>query len=337
MSKVTILSNLKRNLPGWKEAIEMIKRAGHEVFDPGERDISEDEAIHYLKEAEAVLVGLNRLSGNVIRSSKYLKVIAKPGIGVDNIDIAAATQEGIIVCNTPGSNAESVADHLFGLMIAVARRLPYLDRLTRDGKGWEFHPAVIGVEIGGKILGVIGTGHIGKAVIRRAKGFNMEILAYDIIQDAKLINDFFVKYLPLKDVLRNADFVTLHIPLNDKTYHMIGEEELSLMKKTAFLFNTSRGSIVDEKALVKALHEGQIAGAGIDVFEQEPIVESELFKFENIIVTPHVAGFSPEASYRSRIMSAENIIKALKGVEPYIVNREVLTLPKIRIRLTNHT
>jgi len=332
MSKVVILSNLSRNLPGWDRFMMMLKDAGHETVDAGEKDFEENEAATYIKDADATFVGLNRLSGNVIRAGRSLKVIAKPGIGVDNIDVAAATQEGVIVCNTPGSNAESVADHLFGLMIATVRRIPYLDSITRAGKGWENYPPVVAPEVFAKKLGVIGTGHIGKAVIRRARGFDMEVLAYDPIQDARLIKDFPVRYLPLKEVLKQADLVTLHLPLLAGTRGLIGEKELRVMKKNAYLFNTSRGPVVDEKALLKALQAKQIAGAGLDVFEQEPLVESELSKLETVVLTPHVAGYSPEASIRSRIMSAENIINALKGIEPYIVNREVLSLPQRRIQ-----
>jgi len=332
MSKVLILSNLSRSLPGWDKAMAMIREEGHEVFDPGEKNFQENEAVHYLKEADAVFVGLNTLTGSAIKSAKQLLVIAKPGIGVDNIDVSSATEEGIVVCNTPGSNARSVADHLFGLMIAVARRLPYLDSITRAGKGWENYPPVVGTEISGKGLGVIGTGHIGKAVIHRAKGFDMDILAYDPMFDTDLAKDPSVHYLPLNDLLKDSDFVTVHIPLTIDTVGLIGENELSAMKKTAYLFNTSRGGIIDEKALVKALKEGQIAGAGIDVFEQEPLIESELFRLQNVVITPHVAGYSPEASYRSRIMSAENINHALRSMKPHIVNVKVLQSPRLRIK-----
>jgi D-3-phosphoglycerate dehydrogenase / 2-oxoglutarate reductase len=332
MSNVLVFSNLSRTLPGWDEAMKMIREAGHEVFDPGEKDLDEEAAIARLRGANAVFVGLNRLTGRAIESAKRLIVIAKPGIGVDNIDVDTATREGILVCNTPGSNAQSVADHLFGLMIAVARRLPYLDGITKAGRGWESWP-VVGAEISGKKLGVIGTGSIGKAVIRRAKGFDMDILAYDPLVDEDLVRTQSVRYLPLGDLLRDSDFVTVHVPLTHETRGLIGEVELSSMKKTACLFNTSRGGIVDEKALIDALRKGRIAGAGIDVFEQEPLEESELFGLGNVVLTPHVAGYSPEASYRSRIMSAENIINALRGIKPHVVNPEVLRSPGIRIKI----
>ena len=339
MSRVVILSNISRGLPGWEEAKEMLRRAGHEVFDAGERDFNEDETIRYLGDADAVFVGFNKLSGNAIKSGKNLKVIAKPGVGVDNIDVDTATQEGIIVCNTPGSNAEPTADHLFGLMIALARKIPYLDRMTKAGQGWERTPPAVGSEIVDKTLGVIGTGSIGQAVIRRAKGFDMEILAFGshMISDQKLIQDLSIKYLPLEDVLKRSDFVTLHVPLTHETRGLIGEPQLRLMKKTAYLFNTSRGSIVDEKALIRALKEGWINGAGLDVFEEEPLTESELFKLENVVVTPHTAGYSPEASLRARIMTAQNIIDAFQEIKPHIVNREVLKLSHRKIKLKDWT
>jgi len=152
----------------------------------------------------------------------------------------------------------------------------------------------------------------------------MEILAYasHMITDQKLIHDLSIKYLPLEDVLKNSDFVTLHVPLTNETRGLIGEPQLCLMKKTAYLLNTSRGPVIDEKALIKALKEGWIAGAGLDVFEQEPLIESELFKLENVVVTPHTAGYSPEAALRGRIMTAENIINAFRGIKPPLVNPE---------------
>ncbi len=335
MGRVVIFSNLSRDLPGWDKFIQMILDAGHEIFDPGEKDLSDKEAIRHLIDTDAVFVGLNKFSGTAIRAGKLLKVIAKTGVGVDNIDVVAATEEGIMVCNTPGSNTQAVADHLFGLILSVTRQLPYLDRITRDGRGWEKYPPVMGIEIYGKTLGVIGTGQIGKAVIQRAKGFAMEIVAYDAVEDPELVKDYSVRYLPLKDVLKGADLITLHLPLSEKTRGLIGEDEIRTMKRTAYLFNASRGPIVDEKALIRALRERQIAGAGLDVFEEEPLVQSELFELENVVLTPHMAGYSPEASIRARIMSAENIINALRGVEPRLVNREVLGLPQMRVQLNN--
>lgn len=335
MSKVVILSSTRRDLPGWEEALAMIREEGHEVLDAGQKDFSEEEALFYLRNADAVMIGMNMLSGNVIKEARNLKVISKPGAGVDNIDVSEATHEGIWVCNTPGSNAATVADHVIGLMICVARWIPYFDTLIRMGKGWGNSSNVTGVEIAGKTLGVVGTGHIGKAVIRRASGFDMCILANDTEIDAELIRGFSVQYVSLKELLERADFVTLHVPLTERTRCLIGRAELNSMRRTAYLLNTSRGPIIDEKALIIALREGSIAGAGLDVYEQEPLVESELFKLKNVVLTPHIAGYSIEASARSRLICAENIIHALRGRKANIVNHEVFELPQVRIKLNN--
>lgn len=312
MGKIVIVSNLSRKLPGWKEAIEMINKEGHIIVDPGENAYTMELIKEHLVDADALIVGLNKIDAQIIKESKQLKVIAKPGVGVDNIDIKFAKERGILVCNTPGSNADSVADHLFALILSVVRKITSLDAKMRMGDGWKDYP-ILGNEIANKVFGVVGTGSIGKKAVQRAKGFGMSVLAYDIIKDLKWAKDNCVEYVDLDKLLACADIISLHLPLNEKTKGIISTAQFDLMKKTSYIFNTSRGYVIDENALITALKKGKIAGAGIDVFDQEPLLQSVLFKFENVVLTPHVGGFSREASIRSRIMTAENIINALNG------------------------
>lgn len=331
MSKVVILANTSRTLAGWTEVLQKLASAGHTVMDPGCRDFDENETAALLTDADAVLVGLNRLDSSVIAQTRRLKVISKPGVGVDNVDVEAATDAGIVVCNTPGSNADAVADHTIGLMIAVARNLVGLNEMVHTGKGWESWPFT-GQQLAGRRIAVIGTGNIGRAVIKRAvAGFGMIALAYDLRQDAELVNTYGVRYGALDEILPLADFVSVHVPLTPATHHLIGARELSMLMPSAIVVNTSRGQVVDEAALANALRNGAIAGAGVDVFDREPCTRSQLFGLRNVVLTPHVAGFSPEASLRSRIMAAENIVNALAGCPRNVVNRLVLSSARLRI------
>ena len=321
--RVAIWSNLSRDLPGWSEALEIIRGAGHEILDPGSDDLS-DEAAEVLAGAAAIVVGLNQVTKGALAHASEALVIAKPGIGVDNVDVAAATALGIAVCNTPGSNAEAVADHTFALALAVLRDLVRLNNLTRNGQGWDNWPHV-GRQLGGGVIAVVGTGNIGQAVIRRAvRGFDMKALAFDLRPNHELEREYRVRYGRLDDVLPEADVVTVHVPLTDSTRNLIGAAELSLLKPTAVLVNTSRGGVVDEAALATALAAGKLSGAGVDVFDQEPSTDSSLYRCENAILTPHIAGYSPQASLKSRLMTAENVVAALANSPRNVVNPDVL-------------
>ncbi|MCX7845410.1 MAG: glyoxylate reductase [Dictyoglomaceae bacterium] len=256
-----------------------------------------------------------------------LKVISNYAVGFNNIDVKEATRRGIMVTNTPGVLTETTADFAWTLMMAIARRVVEADKFVREGKfrGWE-PLLLLGTDIYGATLGIIGFGRIGQAMAKRAKGFDMKILYYDVQRVAKEIEDKFgVEYKPLKELLQESDFVSIHVPLTEETYHLIGEEELKLMKKEAYLINTARGPIVDEKALCKALKENWIRGAALDVFEREPEVEPDLLKLDNVVLAPHIASASFETRTKMAIMAGENLVKALKGeVPPNLVNPEVL-------------
>ena len=285
------------------------------------------------KEVDALASLLtDKIDCNLLQNAPRLRIVAQYAVGYDNIDVECATRLGIYVTNTPGVLTEAVADLTWGLILATARRIVEADHFVRSGEWWKtrtgWHPLMmLGMEIYGKTLGIIGMGRIGRAVARRAKGFNMKILYYDIRRLPKeLEEELGAKFVDLETLLKESDVVSIHVPLTKETYHMIGEKELKLMKKTAILVNTARGAVIDTNALVKALEEGWIAGAGLDVFEQEPLPpDHPLTKFKNVVLVPHIGSATYETRTRMAELVAENLIAFAKGeVPPTLVNKEVV-------------
>jgi len=263
-------------------------------------------------------------------ASDRLRVISQVAVGYDNIDVEAATEKGIYVTNTPGVLTDTTADFAFALLMAAARRIVEADRYVRGGK-WKIPWGLmmfLGQDVWGKTLGIIGLGRIGSAVARRAKGMNMRVLYYDIYRNEAMERELGVEYVDLETLLRESDFVSIHVPLTPSTRHLIDESKLRLMKKTAVLVNTSRGPVVDEKALYKALKEGWIWAAALDVWEKEPTdPDNPLLTLDNVIATPHIASASYETRTKMAVMAVENLIAALEGkVPPNIVNKEALSI-----------
>jgi D-3-phosphoglycerate dehydrogenase len=289
---------------------------------PQGKKISQEELTDRIKGVDAIVVGMEeKITGAVLDAATKLKIITKHGAGVDNIDIPAATKKGIPVVSAAGANSDAVADLTLGLFLSLARTIPFADRSVREGK-W---PRIVGLQLNGKVFGIIGLGQIGKKVARRATGFEAKVLTYDVIKDEAFAKQWGITYLPLDEVLKQADFISIHIPLNSSTKGLIGERELGLMKKDSFLVNVSRGSIVDEGALFKALKEGKIRGAALDVFAQEPPGESPLLKLDNFISTPHMAGYTREALVETGMICVRAIVDVLEGKRPQgVINREVL-------------
>lgn len=292
---------------------EMLEGQGYEIIrnDTG-RSYTEDELLKVIEDADGVIAGLDPITRRVLEKGKKLKVVSKYGVGVDNIDLEAARELGIKVTYTPGANNESVADFAFALMLSLSRKVNELDEIVRSNK-WE---KKIGTEVYGKTIGIVGTGAIGKGVARRAGGFNMEVLAYDIYPDEAFAKQTGMKYVDKKTLLERSDFITLHVPLTDEMYHFIGSVELDMMKKSSILINTSRGGIVDEEALYNALKENKIAGAALDVYETEPPTDSKLLELKNILLAPHCGASTVDATDRMGIMAAEGLISVLGGMEP---------------------
>lgn len=255
------------------------------------------------------------------------KMIANMAVGFNNIDVAAATRLGIAVSNTPGVLSDTTADLAFALLMATARRLPESERFLRAGKYTGWGPLLFcGAEVHHATLGLIGAGRIGKIMARRASGFDMHILYNNTHRMSPAEEaEYHATYLPLDELLRQSDFVSVHAPYTPATHHLIGERELSLMKASAILINTARGPLVDEKALVRALQRGQIAGAGLDVFENEPAVEPELLSMENVVILPHIGSASLQTRTLMATMASKNIAAHARGERPpNILNPEVL-------------
>lgn len=260
-------------------------------------------------------------------SSPRLKMVANMAVGYNNIDVEAATRLGIAVSNTPGVLSDTTGDLAFALLMATARRIPEAERFLRAGKYTGWGPLLFcGAEVHHSTLGLVGAGRIGKIMAQRASGFEMKVLYYDVYRmtpedEAK----YHMTYMPMDEVLQMSDFVSVHTPYMPSTHHLISERELKLMKPTAILINTARGPIVDEKALVKALQAGTIAGAGLDVFENEPAVEPELLAMENIVLLPHIASASLQTRTLMATMASDNLVAHAQGKRPpNIVNPEVL-------------
>lgn len=247
-----------------------------------------------------------------------LKLVANMAVGYNNIDVAAAKRLGILVTNTPGVLSDTTADLAFGLLLATARRIGEAERYLRAGKFTGWGPLLLcGTDVHGATLGIIGAGRIGKAMARRASGFDMNVLYYNrhrLSQEEE--RQYALTYASLDEVLRQSDFVSIHTPYSQETYHLIGARELALMKPEAMLINTARGPIVDEKALVQALQRGTIAAAGLDVFEREPAVESEFLTMENVVLLPHIASASLKTRTRMATMASENIVAQAQGHQP---------------------
>jgi len=298
------------------------------------------ELIKNVKEAYGLLCMLNdKIDSEVIDAALNLKVISSMSAGFDHIDVEKATNKGIYVTNTPEVLTEATADLTWALLMAAARLIVKADSYVRRGEwkeGWS--PTLfLGENVYGKTLGIIGAGKIGLAVAARASGFNMKKIYFNRSKLPKEIEEKFnLIYKPLNDLLKEADYVTIHTPLTKETYHMIGEAQLKLMKPTAILINTSRGAVIDEEALVKALKEKWIAGAALDVFENEPINSNHpILKLDNVVVTPHIGSATKETRFKMAEVAAKNLISVLKGEPPlYLVNKEVqkiMPLQKVKI------
>lgn len=294
-----------------------------------DRVMPRDILLKKIKGIDALLPLLtDKIDGEIMDAAgPQLKVIANYAVGYDNIDVPAATERKIYVANTPGVLTEAVAEHTFALLLAIARRVPESDKFTHEGnyEGWE-PMLLLGTEIKGKTLGVVGLGRIGSRVSEMAvKGMGMKVIYYDIKQDPDFEKEYNATYKKdLDDLLREADFVSIHVPLLPATRHLINAERLAMMKKTAYLINTSRGPVVDEKALVKALESGTIKGAALDVFEEEPKLAPGLAKLSNVVLTPHTASATVEARGAMSRLAAQAILDVLDGKTPEnLVNKEL--------------
>lgn len=282
------------------------------VLNPHGRQLTEDEVISLIKDCDAVVCGTERYTKRVLDEAPCLKVISKHGVGVDNIDLDGAKERGIVVCNTPGANAQAVAETAVALILDSLRKIPqaYMSVVTGNWKRPEGHL------IQGKTLGILGMGNIGKTIIRSLEDFGVSFMAYDPFFDEDFAVQHNVKRATIDEILREADIISLHVPSTDVTRRMINRETLSKMKNSAILINTARGDLIDEEALFDALKNGVIAGAALDVLDEEPSYDNPLFQLDNIIITPHLAGNTAETTYQMGKRAIENAIAVLNDGTP---------------------
>jgi len=313
--------------PIFDQCVERLKHEVHVEVNSDERVLSKSELISHLREADGALTLLTDIiNREVLEACPGLKVVANFAVGFNNVDIEAATELGVIVTNTPGVLTETTADFAWTLLMAAARRVVEADRFARAGKFKMWGPRMfLGHDVYGKTLGLIGLGRIGQAVARRASGFNMKVVFHDAEPiPEQVLQDLRVTPVPLEELLRISDFISVHVPLLAETKHLLSDRTFAMMKPTCVVVNTSRGPVVDEKALVRALKNGKIAAAALDVFEREPEIEPELFDIDNVVIAPHIASASHETRLKMCMMAAENLLASLKGNRPpNLVNPEV--------------
>jgi D-3-phosphoglycerate dehydrogenase len=313
-----------RKIP--QPGLDLLKKEFTIDVNPYDRVLTKEEIIKGIKGKDGLLCLLtDPVNREVIYAEPKLKMIASYAVGYDNIDISAATKRGIPVSNTPGVLTETTAELAWALLFSAARRIVEGDTFTRAGKFKGWAPLLmLGQDITNKTLGIIGAGRIGTAFAMKSKGFDMKVIYTDEQRNEQLERELGAKKVPLSELLKESDFVSIHVPLMKETHHLIGEKELKMMKKTAIIINTARGPIIDEEALVKALKEHWIFGAGLDVYEKEPEISRELKSLDNIVLQPHTGSGTIETRTKMALMAAENLIEGLKGnIPPNCINKEV--------------
>ena len=315
---------ITRPLPA--KAVERLAARYDVKMRPEDAPLDPAQLAESCRDIEGLIATGVRVSEDVVAQAPRLRAVANVGVGYDNIDVAACTRRGIPVTNTPDVLTETTADLAFALLMAAPRRLVECDRYVREGQWqsskWEL---LWGSDIHGKTLGVYGLGRIGKAVVRRARGFSMRVIYHDVVRPTPALEEELgAQFVDRETLLREADFLTLHVPLTPETHHLVGARELSMLKPTAFLINAARGKCVDEAALVEALQSRRLAGAGLDVFEHEPHVHPELLSLPNVVLAPHVGSATGQTRLAMAMLAVENLVAALDGRRPpNLVNPEI--------------
>ena len=305
-----------------EKGVENLKEVAEVVVDT---EITPEELADTIHEYNGIIVrSRTKLTADIIEKADNLEIIARAGVGVDNIDLDAATKKGIMVVNSPESTSVTVAEHTMGLILSMARKISIADKSVKEGK-WE-KKKFMGVELRNKTLGVIGMGRIGSQVVNRCKAFGMDAMAYDPYLPEEVAKQMGVELTDLDSVLKNADFITIHVPLTPETKHSISFDQFEIMKDSAYIVNCSRGGVIDEDALYDALVNDKIGGAALDVYEEEPPeANCKLFELDNIVLTPHIAASTKEAQRDAAIIVADEIIDLAKGNTP----KNVLNMPRI--------
>jgi glyoxylate reductase len=317
---------ITRRIP--ESGIRLIAEFCDIVIHPGEVPPDEKEIIRNIGDMDALLCLLSdRINRNVIDAAPGLKVISTMSAGFEHIDVSEATKKGIHIGYTPGILTDATADLAFTLLLSISRRIVEADRFVRE-LNWKvaWAPSLMaGQSVWGSTIGIVGFGRIGRGMAKRAQGFNMKVIYYSKTKlSSEEEKNLGIEYMPLENLLAESDFVSLHVPLTKETHHLIDEKRLGLMKPGSILINTSRGSVVDEEALIKVLKEKQIAGAGLDVFEKEPLdADSPLFKMDNVVILPHIGSATWKTREKMSEIAANNLLAILKGQQPlYWLNPE---------------
>ena len=317
---------ITRQIP--EAAIDSLREQFDVTVNPHDRVLEREELLDGVRGVDAVLCLLTDVINSEVfeAAGAQCRIFADYAVGYNNIDVAEASKRGIIVTNTPDVLNDATADLAWALLFAVSRRIAESDRFARAGKFKGWGPMLLlGRDITGKKLGIIGAGRIGFNFARKAKGFDMEIIYTSTKPNAEMEKQLGAKFVDKETLLKEADFISVHVPLTPSTRHYIGEKELKMMKKSAVLINTSRGPVIDEKALVEALKSGEIWGAGLDVFENEPVIEPGLKTLDNVVIVPHIASATIETRTNMGLIAARNIISVLTGGMPETcINPEVL-------------
>lgn len=306
------------------EGMELLKGKASIVIT---RDSSEEAILDEVHDVFAIVLRSKaKITRRIIEAAPKLRIISRTGAGYDNVDVQAATEHNVMVCNLPGINTIPVAEHAVSLMLALLKQLPRMDLYVRNGQ-WEKRSEFISEEAFGKTIGIVGMGKIGREVMRRCKALGMKILAFDpYVNDASLSDVIFCKDLEV--LFAESDIITLHVPNMVENKKMVDEHLLKLMKPTAYIINTSRGEVIDQEALTNVLKEHRIAGAGLDVFASEPLaLDDHLLTLDNVILTPHAAALTKESGVKMTVEAVKQVIDCLEGrIPPYIVNRKELGL-----------
>ena len=294
-----------------KEAVEILEKEKEFKVDVNTK-LTPEELKKCIKDYDALVVrSSTKVTKDVIESAERLKIVGRAGVGLDNVDVDAASKKGVIVVNTPGGNTISTAEHTFSMMLSLSRNIPQADLSMKKGE-WE-RKKFMGVELYGKVLGIAGLGRIGSEVAKRALSFEMRVMAYDPYLSVDKAKELGIESVDMKTLLKEADYITVHTPLTDDTRHMISDDEFAMAKKGVKVINCARGGIIDEEALVKAIESGKVSGAALDVFENEPPKDSRLLKLDKVVLTPHLGASTEEAQVNVAIDVATTVRDALLG------------------------
>lgn len=323
MPRVLITPTTLKNITG--NYLTLLQKAGMEIVTPPEpwdHQLSEEEMLTQLKDIDATVAGSEPYTAKVLAAHPQLKVIARVGVGYDAVDMAAASKHAVAVSITPGANHDTVAEHAFSLLLALAKHVTIVDQQMRQGQ-WIRHCTV---PIRGNTLGIVGLGRIGRAMALRGLAFGMKVIAYEVQPDTAFVAQHHIKLVDLPELFRTSDVISLHAPATPQTKHMVNRQTLALMKPNAFLLNTARGGLVDEEALFDTLKNRRIAGAGLDVFAQEPPPKDHpFFTLDNVVLTPHTGGTDTQSRLDMAELASKAIVELAAGRWPaeLIVNQDI--------------